>query len=1816
MKKGQIQPTLTNKKPTNLLAVVFLVSFLFPTATFGLLNKIELDKINDWVGESATISDQIMLAAKNLVTNNPSLVLGETLATAEDNPNIEIGEPNELNTPLTSENPGFVLGDAISNDLEQRVVALENKLNDPIFLASIKGEPGLQGPAGPMGPAGSSATNAPIPAIQYIYANTIAQPSTDPHNVTSVAAMNLSGETLVVKKADIGEWAELRGTLNVGGATTLNGTLTVSGDTSFSGNLDVSGSATIPTLNASTTNLGYLLAYNNATTTGSQYIGSDLTVAGSGSIRGDLSVVGTINQSGGSFTGATTTVTGDFTVQDANASTLFFADNNNQRIGIATTTPGGYYGEKLTVAGGAYITGGATTTALRAASLNVNGDDITDITGNGLSIVNGALSNLAYGTPGSWENIWTNTLTPTSTTAGIFVNASSTINANFRVQSDLAEIPKFVVGSSTAPALYVASNGYVGIGTATPAHRLAVDGNMILTGQILPQTAGTSTPSVTVDSNYDVGSYSTVVLGADGFPRISYRDDTNSDLKFAQCTSVDCSTSNITTVDSTGNVGRYTSLALGQDGFARIAYYDSTNGDLKFAQCTSVDCSTSNITTVDSTGNVGFYTSLALGADGFARIAYYDSTNSDLKFVQCTNDDCSTKVITAVTAGGYMDTSIAMGADGYARISANDASNSQVVYVQCANDSCSSNTVTVVAKNYDNGNWFMATDIAVGSDGYARIAYSSMPKDVNDLWLFWNGNVNLVRCTNDDCSVSVNTQIDTGGSVGIDSWRWDGRSVSLDLTSTDLPRIAYYDQTYGRLKYAECYDLDCKSKNISVLDDNGQVGGMLSLVLDAQELPVISYHDYRYYTLKLYNGSYGQRIGSSVARWQDIYTEKVNSYSGSFAGNLTVSGNIQSGQSILPLSDGSSGFKTLIDGNLIGHYRAYYPSMDLDANGFANISYSDHTNYDLKFAQCTNADCSTKNITTVDSAGSVGYFPSLALGTDTYARIAYYNNSSDDLKFAQCTNADCSSKNITTVDSTGNVGLYSSIALGTDTYARIAYNDYTNADLKFAQCTNDDCSTKNITTIDSGFSGYQRSSITMGSDGYARIAYTATSDHKDYVKLLVCANDDCSSKTTTTVFDGESANIFSVDMALASGDLPKIVYSDYGETRLVVCQNTTCTQNRTEVLARNNSSDSISIHIDSNDFAVVAFDDYYAGEYQSNIYLAREANEGGQIAVGDYSSLFSLMATNELFSQSLNNIGSVGIGQRLTGAETALQVNTGSGFSGDLLKLQNNGSSKFAVDANGKISIATSTAWRSNDWDYGLSIATTTMIYGTTTIGNNTLVVNTNEGRVGIGTASPRAKLEIAGSALTATSSAVKISNGFSDGVYMDFGDFRKIGVFDGGNFFMGYNFGYDTTNNTYEYDATDHAAGVEYTIDGDINFLTAISGDVGTDFTPTSRLIVKNNGQVGVATTTPWADMELAVNGDIMVTGDIYKAGAAYVNPDYVFAQYFENPYDEAIPEDYSLLSLNELEDYVKDNSHLPGVSFNGGPISIFEANRLNLEKIEELSIYAIELNKRLGLIENGASVQNTSLEIPATPIEDIVVLNHPLTVEGDLVVKGQSYFNADSVGQAKILSGTTTVEIVFEEEYEYLPIVTAIARNFIDGQYRVATTTAESFIIELSETQSEDIIFNWHAFASPEAKLFISDGTIEDIQLSINNNQSTTGDPIVTTPVIDNSSSPSTTEVNPDAGVVAGDSTVSEEETTTEETPTEQPPTEQPTTEETPAEEPAIEQPTPETPVVETPGPVVEPPPAETPVVELPVEEVLPAEPPAEALPSAESN
>ncbi len=68
---------------------------------------------------------------------------------------------------------------------------------------------------------------------------------------------------------------------------------------------------------------------------------------------------------------------------------------------------------------------------------------------------------------------------------------------------------------------------------------------------------------------------------------------------------------------------------------------------------------------------------------------------------------------------------------------------------------------------------------------------------------------------------------------------------------------------------------------------------------------------------------------------------------------------------------------------------------------------------------------------------------------------------------------------------------------------------------------------------------------------------------------------------------------------------------------------------------------------------------------------------------------------------------------------------------------------------------------------------------------------------------------------------------------------------------------------------------------------------------------------------------------------------------PDYVFEG------------DYELKTLNELKDYLKENGRLPNmpsandVKKNG--LNLGETNRLLVEKVEELTLYLIQLNDKL---------------------------------------------------------------------------------------------------------------------------------------------------------------------------------------------------------------------------------------------------------------------
>ena len=177
---------------------------------------------------------------------------------------------------------------------------------------------------------------------------------------------------------------------------------------------------------------------------------------------------------------------------------------------------------------------------------------------------------------------------------------------------------------------------------------------------------------------------------------ISYFDNTNFDLKVVHCTNTSClSFDTPTTVDSTGVVGVDTSITIGIDGFPVISYRDLANNDLKVAHCTNTSCSTFDTpTTVDSTGAVGFDTSITIGTDGLPVISYRDSDNDDLKVVHCTNTSCSTfDTPTTVDSVGGQNSSITIGTDGLPVISYHDTTNTALKVAKCTNPYCLNNWI-------------------------------------------------------------------------------------------------------------------------------------------------------------------------------------------------------------------------------------------------------------------------------------------------------------------------------------------------------------------------------------------------------------------------------------------------------------------------------------------------------------------------------------------------------------------------------------------------------------------------------------------------------------------------------------------------------------------------------------------------------------------------------------------------------------------------------------------------------------------------------------------------------------------------------------------------------------------------------------------------------------------------------------------------------------------------------------------------------------------------------------------------------------------
>jgi len=122
--------------------------------------------------------------------------------------------------------------------------------------------------------------------------------------------------------------------------------------------------------------------------------------------------------------------------------------------------------------------------------------------------------------------------------------------------------------------------------------------------------------------------------------------------------------------------------------------------------------------------------------------------------------------------------------------------------------------------------------------------------------------------------------------------------------------------------------------------------------------------------------------------------------------------------------------------------------------------------------------------------------------------------------------------------------------------------------------------------------------------------------------------------------------------------------------------------------------------------------------------------------------------------------------------------------------------------------------------------------------------------------------------------------------------------------------------------------------------------------------LFMGNDGLIGIGTTTP--SSRLDVNGS-------FSAQTASINgllcareirvrntpcwPDFVFVK------------EYKLLPLNEVEQFIAENHHLPNVpsaaEVEANGIELGEMNAILLQKVEELTLYIIQMEKRLAEVE-----------------------------------------------------------------------------------------------------------------------------------------------------------------------------------------------------------------------------------------------------------------
>jgi len=307
------------------------------------------------------------------------------------------------------------------------------------------------------------------------------------------------------------------------------------------------------------------------------------------------------------------------------------------------------------------------------------------------------------------------------------------------------------------------------------------------------------------------------------------------------------------------------------------------------------------------------------------------------------------------------------------------------------------------------------------------------------------------------------------------------------------------------------------------------------------------------------------------------------------------------------------------------------------------------------------------------------------------------------------------------------------------------------------------------------------------------------------------------------------------------------------------------------------------------------------------------------------------------------------------------QVGVGTTNPAYLMHL--NGGDLFVQSSSGLIRLGYQGA---NEWQMATTGAGADLRWYTTTNGGTTITPRhyfSQNGNIGVGGFSgpgvPLGRLDVIGAGTTSSTNTFLLRNSVGDTI-MRVRDDGRMGIgYNGSSYGRTINLG-GTGINLYTSNEAAFGGAIFPTDTSLVLWSNSNSNNylvlqpswgntgIGT-YTPNAKFHLNGAGLIGSNSSRIATGYEWSVDGEIMCENLVMQNSTTW--PDYVFE------------ENYPLMSIAELEASIRKNKHLPNVpsaaEIEKRGIDMGEMTRALLEKVEELTLYVIQLEKRVKAAE-----------------------------------------------------------------------------------------------------------------------------------------------------------------------------------------------------------------------------------------------------------------